>query len=319
MKKFLHSFLMLFVGISTVAFAQQEEASSVEAWAFEGDSLRLEMLAGDKLTFEYTATEDGLFYVYSDNQDAKDNLPLKIWGGIYENGGYDADSPLEDAEAYESGAGVWGWSRVVAGDIVRFTIIAPEDAEGQITEFTLRSRFFSSNLGGGSWNQPIKLGRGEKITLPVYANADDEMFPDLSSVTYCSFIAPASGIASVFTKENVIYYIEKEKCGVEKFQSVVQDTKTDDHKFIVERGKEYIVAVPNGRFVEVTFKMTKESVGASAQFPFTISSFPITLDLNKGDNYYAFSRDLIGGTNMMEVAVSGGWRGKITYMEDQSK
>lgn len=317
MKKFLHLFLVLFVGISTVAFAQQEEAATIQSW--DGSNEDIEMFAGDKLTFEYTATEDGLFYVYSDNQDSKDNLPLKIWGGVYENGGYDAESPLQDAGAYEDGAGVYGWLCVVTGDVVRFTIIAPEDAEGQITEFTLKSIFFSSDLGGESWNRPIELGQGEKVTLPVYANSDEEIFPDLSSVTYCSFVSPASGIASIFTEENVIYYIEKEKCGVEDFQSVVQDAKTDDHKFIVKKGQEYIVAVPNGRLAEVTFKMTKESVGASAQFPFTINSFPVTLDLNKGVSYYAFSRDLIGGTNMLEVAVSGGWRGYITYMENSTE
>ena len=317
MKKFLYSLLVLFVGISTVAFAQQEEAANIETW--NGGNKALEMFAGDKLTFEYIATSDGKLYVYSDNQDSNDKLPLKIWGGIYADGKYNTDLPLQDVGDYENGAGVYGWLCVTTGDVVRFTIIAPKDAEGQLTEFTLKSIFFTSSVGGDSLEQPVVLGQGKKVTLPVYVNSSKDVFPDLSSVTFCNVTAPTSGIASIFTKENVVYYVEKESYGVEDFKGIVQDSKTDDHKFIVEGGKTYIVAIPNARPIDVTFKMTNENVGESAQFPFSINSFPATLDLNKGDNYYAFNRKLVGDNNMLEIAVSGKWRGFITYMEDPTE
>lgn len=317
MRKFYYSLLMLLMGITTAAFAQQQEASDIQQW--DGSSKKIEMERGDMLTFEYTSAENGMFYLYASDQSVYDNVPLSIWGGWYHDGAYDADAPLNDAGTYENGVGLYGWLKVWAGDVVRFTISALADAEGELTEFTLKSAFFNESMGGNNWENPIVLSKGTKVTLPVYANADTDVLPDLVNTTFCSFVAPTSGVASIFTEEYLVYYIEADLYGVEEFKHVSQNVKTNDHEFIVENGKTYIVVIPNSRPTEVTFKMTQEGLGASAQFPNPIKAFPATLDLKKGNNYYAFGHDLIGDKNMLEVAVAAGWNGTITYMEDPSE
>lgn len=320
MKKFLYSLLVLFASISTVAFAQQEEAASVEAW--DGSDKALEMLAGDKLTFEYTATGNGTFYVYSDNQDAQDNLPIDIWGGWYNNGVYEPDT-LQDAGYYDNGAGVYGWLRVMAGDVVRFTLTASDDADGSITEFTLKSMFFNDNYGGSSWETPVVLEKGQTVNIPVCPNNSSEFLVelDLTNATFCKFTAPSDGVASIFTEENLIYYLEEEYIGSvdNLFKAVSQDVKTNDHEFIVNKGVDYLVVVPNSRPTTLKFKMNYDRLGLSPKFPVEISEFPATIDLLKGNNYYAFSHELVGESKMMEVSVAAGWNGTVTYMENSTE
>ena len=322
MKKFLHSFLMLFVGISTVAFAQQEEASSVEAW--NGDNLKLEMFAGDKLTYEYTATETGSLYIYVDDHDANDKLPLDIWGGWYHDGVYDADSPLQDTGDYDNGAGVYGWIRVFKDDVVRFTVTALETGEGQLTEFTLKSVFFNSEVGGNEWEKPIMLTLDQMVTIPPYPNHSSEILlgiNDRNHVTFCKFTAGFNGVASIATAENVIYYLEEANLGNPEtpFKSVSQDSENNNHEFVVTKGTDYLVVIPNIRPTEVTLKKTANRIGLSPKFPVEITSFPAELDLVKGNNYFAFSHELIGNTCMLEIAAAAGWNGTITYMEDPTE
>lgn len=321
MKKFLHLFLVLFVGISTVAFAQQEEASSVETW--EGDNLRLEMFPGDKLTFEYTATADGTLYIYSDDQAVKDNVPVDIWGGWYNNGAYESDSPLQDAGYYDNGVGVYGWLRVMDGDVVRFTLTASEDADGQLTEFTLKSMFFNDNYGGDSWETPVILKKDVNVNVPVCPNGSSDFLIgiDANNATFCKFTAPSDGVASIYTDAYVVYYLEEENIGSLEhlFKAVSQDVKTDDHEFWVEGGVDYLVVVPNARPTTLKFKMNYDRLGLSPKFPVEITEFPVTIDLVKGNNYYAFSHEIIGDPKMLEVAVAAGWKGTITYMENPTE
>lgn len=319
MKKFLLSLTILFAGITTVAFAQQEEAANIESW--DGSDLKLEMFAGDNLTYEYTATENGVFYIYSDDQAAEDYLPIGLWGGWYHDNSYDADAPLQDVGAYND-AGVFGWLRVIAGDVVRFTLTTSEDAAGQATEFTLKSAFFDDNVGGDSWEKPITLVKGQKIKIPMYKNTA-EIFGEfsLNNATYCKFTASSDGIVSILTDEYVIYVLEESNIGnVETpFRAVTQASQTSDHKFLVSKDVTYIVVVPNARLADLTLKETGEKQGQSAQFPIEITELPATLDLVKGDNFYAFSHELIGDTHILEIATAAGWSGAITYMEDPTE
>lgn len=315
MRNFFHSLLILLMGVNAVAFAQQEEASTVQTW--DGSDKAIEIRRGKKQTFAYTATAQGMLYIYVDDHDANDKVPLSIWGGWYHDGAYDADAPLQDAGAYDNGVGVYGWIKVFEGDSIRFTITASAEAEGQISEFTLKSRFFVGNAGS-SWENPIVLTQNVKVALPPFENSLEAI--DESHATWCSFTAPSDGVASIYTDESLIYYIKAESFGYteELPKHVSMDETTNDHEFIVEEGKEYLIFVPNNRPAEVTFKMTQSRLGLSAKFPVEITAFPATLNLVKGNNYYAFSHELIGSTNILEVAAAAGWNGTITYMEDPS-
>ena len=318
MRKIYYLLLVLFMGITTAAFAGE---SGPHTW--DGKNKTLTLKRDTTLTFSYVAAEKGTLYIYSDNQGSSDNVPLTLQGGWYHDGAYDADSPLQDAGSYENGLGLYGWIKVFDGDEVRFTISTPKDAEGTQTRFTLKSVFFNQNVGGSSWEKPVVLTQGMATAIPVSPNVSQDVLGDLwiSNATFCKFTAPSDGVASILTSEYLIYVLEEENIGsVENlFRSVAQDAATNDHEFIVRKGVDYIVVVPNVRPATLTFKMTDKVVGQSAKFPNEITEFPAVLDLKKGDNFYAFSHGLIGDKKMLDVAVAAGWNGTITYMEDPTE
>lgn len=318
MKKFYYALLVLFMGITTASFAQQE-ATEIQQW--DGSNMRMRMRANALSTFSYTATENGTLYIYANDQDVSDNVHVSIWGGWYHDGAYDSDSPLQEAGSYENGVGVYGWIKVFAGDEIRFTLSTPEETEGVMAIFTLKSMFFGEDVKGDSWEQPIELTQNVKKQLPVYENLDSDYLGELSYATFCRFVAPSDGVASIYTDQYLIYYVEEELYGNidEPLKYASQNISTNDHEFIVEKDKAYIVILPNSRPTEVTFKMTQDGLGGSAQFPKPINAFPATINLNKGNNYYAFDHELIGDKKILEIAVAAGWNGTITYMEDPNE
>lgn len=315
MRKFYYSLLMLFMGITTAVFAGE---SGPHTWSGKDENLALGR--DTTLTFSYVTAEKGTLYIYSDDQSGDDNVPLTLQGGCYHDGTYDAGAPLQDAGPYENGLGLYGWINVMDGDEVRFTISTPKNAEGQLTKFTLKSAFFPNNFGGKDWKNPIALSQNKKVTLPVYDYSSTDVLSDLDYATFCSFQASVSGVASIFTKDYLIYYSEeKAEYTTEDFKRVVQEASTNDHEFIVEKGKTYIVVLPNSRPLDVTFKMTQEGLGTDPKYPNPINEFPKKVSLKKGDNYFDFSHDLIGDNCMLEIAVAAGWKGTITYMEGPSE
>ena len=325
MRKIYYSLLVLLLGINTALSAQQTEASNVTTW--DGSDTEIKIRIKQKMTFEYTATKSGALYIYAEaEKDSKgqyytDNMPIGIWGGLYVNGSYDADSPLQDAGAYENGIGAYGWMNVEANHVVRFTITAPDSSAVNPATFTLKSLLFPAPSAGqapmGSRENPINLSMGAKTALPPYENTLAAFDEDYA--TYCRFTAPSDGVANISTEEYLVYYIEADKFPAEQPQYVSQDTKTNDHKFIVKNGVDYLVITPNARPITVTLGIDKDGIGASAQYPKAIESFPATIDLKKGGNYYAFSHELIGETNILEVAAAAGWNGTITYMENPTE
>lgn len=318
MRRIYYSLLVLFMGVATAAFAGE---SGPHTW--NGKNMTLTLKRDTTLTFSYVAAERGTLYIYSDNQGSGDNVPLTIQGGWYHDGAYDADSPLQDAGSYENGLGVYGWINVWDGDEIRFTISTPKEAEGTQTRFTLKSAFFGQSIGGNSWENPIVLSQGVSTTIPVFPNGSQDILGDIevNNTTFCKFNAPSDGVASISTSEYLIYVLEEENIGnVENlFRSVPQDVSTNDHEFMVRKDVSYIVLVPNTRPTSLTFKMTQSSLGQSPKFPLEITEFPTTVDLKKGNNYYAFSHDLIGDKKILEVAAAAGWNGTITYMEDPTE
>ena len=316
MKKFLHSLMALFVGVTTAAFAQQDEA-------WNGTDKVVELELSDSVAFVYDAAERGRLYIYSDTATIIGKVAISISGGLWTNGAYNADFLLQETGYYGNGEGVYGWIDVREDDKIRFTLTAADEAideMSEITEFTLKSMFFPQTgmtLAGSNWENPVVLTEGKKKVLPTFINTDKEML-DNDHITFCEFTASKTCVAEITTNEYVVYCVDKSKYG-EKFTNVVEDeVKKNLHEMMVEEGKSYIVAVPNSRPTEITFKTTNKKVGQSAKFPKTISEFPVTLDLVKGDNFYAFSHELIGNTNMLEIATAD-WNGTITYMENHTE
>ena len=164
MKKIFYTLLVLFVGIIQTVDAQQE-ASSIIEW--NGKNKRLMMRADSLLTFSYKATENGTLYIYSDDQNVSDNMHVSIWGGWYHDGAYDADSPLQEAGSYENGVGIYAWIKVLAGDEIRFTLSTPEEAEGIMAIFTLKSLFFGEDVKGDSWEALIYLKELKPVIPPL--------------------------------------------------------------------------------------------------------------------------------------------------------
>ena len=315
MKKFLYTFLMLFVGIATVCPAQQE-ASTVTPW--DGKSKRLRMKPDSLITFSYTAKENGTLYIYADDQDVYDNVPVSIWGGWYHDGAYDPDSPLQEAGFYENGVGVYGWIKVFAGDEIRFTLSTPKDAAGAMAIFSIKSLLFNESVKGDSWERPIELTKGTKTNLPVYRSYDSDYLPELSFATFCRFVAPSDGVVTILTKEYLVHYIEEEHYGSPdvpmKYAS--QSLTTDDHEFVVQKDKAYIVIVPNSRPTSVTFKMNSTRLGENCKAPIELTELPATLDLRRGNNFYRLDLSTIGDKQMMELAVAANWKGTITYFNN---
>ena len=103
MKKFLYSLLVLFVGITSAAFAGQ---SGPHTW--DGKNKTLTLKLDTVLTFSYKAAETGVLYIYSDNQGSSDNVTLTIEGGRYRDGGVAAEDSLQDVGPYENGLGLYG-------------------------------------------------------------------------------------------------------------------------------------------------------------------------------------------------------------------
>ena len=318
MKKFLYSLLVLFVGITSAAFAGQ---SGTHTW--DGKNKTLTLKLDTVLTFSYKAAETGVLYIYSDNQGSSDNVPLTIEGGRYRDGGVAAEDSLQDVGPYENGLGLYGWIKVWKDDEIRFTISTPKEGDGTQTRFSLKSAFFNETIGGDSWEKPVALELGKETKIPVYANEASDVLADLwvSYATFCKFTAPSKGVATILTSEYLVYILEEEHIGSPEhpFRPVPQDAETNDHEFMVEEGVDYIVVVPNARPASLTFKMAQNGLGQSAQFPYEITEFPATIDLVKGDNFYAFSHELIGETNILEVAAAADWKGTITYMEDPTE
>ena len=315
MKKILFAFLMLFVGINAASYAQQE-ASTVTEW--NGSSKRLRMKPDSLITFSYKAAENGVLYIYADDQSVYDNVPVNIWGGWYHDGAYDPDSPLQEAGPYENGVGIYAWIKVLAGDEIRFTLSTPKEAEGAMAVFALKSLLFNESVKGDSWERPIELAQGIKTNLPVYRCYDPDYLADLSYATFCRFVAPSNGVASILTGEYLIYYIEEGLYGSidEPLKYASQNTSTNDHEFVVKKDSAYIVIVPNSRPTDVTFKMNSSRPGENCKDPIVLTEFPATLDLVKGNNFYRIDLTTIGKKQMMDLAVAAGWKGTITYLNN---
>ena len=330
MKKFLYSLLVLLMGITNAAFAQQEEGATIESWDGSDFNIEYVRVLKDKntnRTFEYKAPADGKFYLYNDNHDPiSTNVTLELWGGIYDTGknGYKADASLQDVDDYLPGLGFYAWIEVKKDDIVRFTFVPkktdPNETKSVIEKLPLKSVFLkNSTTGGNNTTNAIKLTQDVELGLPECKNTANGSATGIYSnnVAYCSFEAPYTGIASISTMEYEIYHCLK---GVSKFTAVQSNGMNDDHLIPVEGGKTYYVAIPRTEGskipTEVTFKMAYDrSNGACAEYPINITKFPVTIDLVKGDNFYAFNTELLGKKTMMEVAVKEGWKGSIEYWE----
>lgn len=313
MKRFFYLLLVLFVSVGTVVNAQQE-ASTVTEW--NGKNKSIAMRLDSLITLSYKATDQGMLYIYADNQSMYDNVPVSIWGGLYADGAYNPDFPLEDAGAYGNGLGVYGKIRVLANDEVRFTLSTPAEAGGVLTRFTLKSLFFKEGFGGDTWENPIELTQDTKVTVPVYKNYDVDYLGEFSNATFCRFTPPTDGVASILTEDYLIYYIKEELYGSEAMKAVPQDVATNDHEFVVEKGKPYIILIPNSRPTGITFKMNSDRVGGNCKDPIKLTSFPATIDLMKGENFYHIDLTGIGDKYIMEMATEAGWKGAITYLNN---
>ena len=314
MKKFYYSLLVLFMGITTAAFAQQE----VEDW--NGAETRINLEPGDALTYQYEATENGRLYIYADEQEQ--GVSVSISGGLFLDGTMDSELTLQEAGKFDY-TGVYGWIDVFSGDKVRFTLTAEvEGSSATETTFFLKSMFFpstSAGLKGSSNLNPIELS-ADAVVLPTFPIAEgDEMmewlFPDQSHVTFCSFTAPCNGEANIITKEYFVFYTKKNWYGNSELTRINSNGTDDNHKFKVEKDVTYIVGIPNSRPVEATLEVSESRAGESVENPIELTSLSAALDLVAGDNFYAFEVGEESTATILEVAAAAGWSGSIEYYE----
>lgn len=310
MKKLYQILALCMMFIATAANAQ--ESSSVTFW--DGSSTTVSLKAGETKTFQYTAEGTGSFYIIAKTQTT--TLPVDITGGVWLDGSYDESLAFEVTDKYDNGTGIYANITVWEGDLIRFNLSAAADATESETEFTMTSLFFNRWYGGNSFDNPIELERDVTKTLPVCKNQSSIFNTDYPYTTYCSFTAPSNGVASIYTEEYLVYYLEEEYFdGMHEMKYSVQDAKTNDHEFIVEEGKKYIIMLPLTRPSEATFKMTSTRVGEVCNNPIVIKSSQ-SLDLAKGDNWFKIDAQELGVANFMEMQVAAGWNGSINFYND---
>ena len=310
MKKLYQILALCMMFIATAANAQ--ESSSVTFW--DGSSTTVSLKAGETKTFQYTAEGTGSFYIIAKTQTT--TLPVDITGGVWLDGSYDESLAFEVTDKYDNGTGIYANITVWEGDLIRFNLSAAADATESETEFTMTSLFFNRWYGGNSFDNPIELERDVTKTLPVCKNQSSIFNTDYPYTTYCSFTAPSNGVASIYTEEYLVYYLEEEYFdGMHEMKYSVQDAKTNDHEFIVEEGKKYIIMLPLTRPSEATFKMTSTRVGELCSNPLEISGSQ-SLDIVKGDNWYKIDTEKLGTANFLEMQVAAGWNGSISFFND---
>ena len=310
MKKLYQILTLCMMFMSTIVNAQQ--SNSVIFW--DGTDTKVTLKTGETKTYQYQAEETGTLYIIAKTQTT--TLAVDVTGGLWMDGNYVAEFPFSVAEKYDNGTGIYATIDVWRGDQIRFDLSVPNYETESETEFTMTSLFFSSNYGGKTFDEAISLELNETKFLPVYKNLSTEINTEFSNTTYCSFIAPYNGVASIFTEEYLVYYLEEELFdGMHQMKYSVLDATTNDHEFIVEEGKKYIVMLPLTRPLQVTFKMTSNRAGEVCTNPIKISDTQ-TLDLVKGDNWYKIDVTSLGTKNFMEMQVAAGWNGSIEFYND---
>lgn len=312
MRKIYVLFVMLLSFITNHVSAQ-DAAETVTTW--DGTNLTIELNAGESKTFSYLASEQGTLYIMAPS--ATSNLGVTIKGGWYHDGAYDADASFDVAEPYNNGLGVFATIKVFNGDEIRFTLTASnsDGGDGTIasTSMTLQSKIYASNYGGDSWESPIELTVNQKKDFPIYTNNDTDYLAEFTHATFGRIVAPTDGVASIFTDEYLVYYIEEEKYGEEKMKYAVQDAQTNDHEFSIVKDKSYIIMIPNTRPTTAVYKITSSRLGENCNFPVEITEFPATLSLEKGNNWFKMDISELGTTNFMEIKAKAGWGGSIEY------
>lgn len=315
MKKCYFLLAMLFACLGMTVQAQ-DNSDTVTQW--NGSALRVTIKAGENRTFSYTAHEKGTLYIMATDQNSTTQVRVSMSGGLWQDGAFDPDSPLQDTEnGYESGIGVYGKMNVWDGDEIRFTItgISTEDNAGASTSFTLKSTFFKPDVKGDSWESPIELEMNKSVSIPVYPNYMLDMFPRYKELTFCRFVAPSDGVACVVASPYEILYMQEDLFdGSVPFASCIEGAQANEHEFAVIKDHAYLVALPVSRPENIRVKMSTDHIGGSCNAPIEISGTQAVLSLVKGQNWYKLDVSELGSQNFMDVAVSEGWNGNITYM-----
>lgn len=303
---------MLLLALLYIAGTQGAYAQSVTPWT--GVDKKVTLKAGESKTFSYKATENGSLYIMAPT--ASTGLGLTISGGWYHDEALDPDFQFDIAEPYDNGAGVFATIRVFEGNEIRFTIEAATsqgaDAIKQ-TSFTLTSKFFADDFGGNTKDNAIEMPFDTPIELPIYTNSYPEYHMGFSHTTFIRFVAPIDGLASVFTGEYLIYYINEDEYGFSNMKFAVQAQMTDDHEFPIERGQTYIVMLPITRPTSVTLKLTADRPGQLATYPIELESIPATLSLENDNNWYRMDVSSLDENYMLEITPQGTWKGSVEY------
>lgn len=315
MRKCYFLFVMLLTSIAMTVKAQE---STVTSW--DGTPLRVEIKSGETQTFSYTAHNRGSLYIMATDQSAYSSVRVTMAGGLWLDGAYDEDYVIEDTEGgYENGLGVYGKINVVEDIEIRFTITGSVNEENPeaTTSFTLKSLFFNSNVGGSSWENPINLELNQSVSLPVYKNYQDDMFPGYRELTFCRFVAPSDGVACIVASPYQILYLQEDLFdGSIPFSSCTEGSKTNEHEFPVQSGKAYLVALPLTRPENIVFKMNSDRIGGTCNYPTEITTIPANLSLVKGHNWFKLDVSDLGTKQIMDLTANEGWKGTITYMEN---
>ena len=311
MKKTNYMLTMLLIAMFHLMTTTRGYAAIIK---WDGADLPVTLKAGASQIFTYTATEEGNLYIMAPT--ASTSLGLTISGGLYENYEYVEDRGFTIAEPYDNGAGVFATIHTSVGDVIRFTIKAAKSSGSDAikeTSFTLQSKFFADNYGGGSKESAIEIPFDTPVELPMYENSYPEYHSGFSHTTFIRFTAIADGLASLVTNEYLIYYIDEDDYGYSQMKYAVQAEMSDDHEFPIERFHNYIVMIPNTRPTSATLKLTADTPGQLATYPIDINNFPTTLSLTKGNNWYRMNVKDLDASYIMDICAKSDWKGHISY------
>lgn len=287
----------------------------------------------DSKTFIYTATQNEMFYLFS----KVSSYDVKFAGRVVDT----PDSEFE-GEAYDNLVGGYAAIKLWEGDKLQFTVTSTEFTDEENTggkfprKFNINSLIVPFGMGGvlpGSEYEfsSIKLQLDAEAIIPVNEinHELNPFFVDYSELTWLSFTATETGLASVDVEEYVIFVYDDadkiwmtDKDGNVTYEpmQVVQDAKDNSHEFAVKAGTTYYVAITNNRPTKATLKLTEVEEGNDCIIPIHINSTTSTLSVKAGATWYNYTitKSEDSALNLLELASNKGWTGTISYYVDCS-
>lgn len=277
----------------------------------------------DSKKFNYTATQTEILYIFS-KASAYD---VKFAGGII------GTEQILEWEAYDNMLGGYTSIKLMADDVLEFTVTSTDYLEGAGAGFP---RTFTINslsvpvsgfwIPGANFENAVKLEVDKETVIPVNENVSQDEFPlfeNYSELSWLTFTPENTGLADIDIEEYVLFVYEGEdKIGALDYTPlrVIQDDETNSHKFAVKANTTYYVVTTNNRPTKATLKITKMDEGNDCILPINIDSKTSSISVKGGTSWYYYTVNTSDDHkyNILELSSNNDWEGTVSYFVDCS-